>query len=68
MNLEGLLARVEQIQYNMAFYGREMVIAFAAIVFGLILIKWINKGISAIANADRIMEFKNVNIRSKNIL
>jgi len=43
MNLEGILARIEQIQNNMALYGREMVIAFAAIVFGLILIKWINQ-------------------------
>ena len=43
MNLESILARIEQIQNNMALYGREMVIAFAAIVFGLILIKWINQ-------------------------
>jgi small conductance mechanosensitive channel len=43
--MEGLLARIQQIQNNMAFYGREMVIAFAAIVFGLILIKYINKGL-----------------------
>jgi small conductance mechanosensitive channel len=43
MILEDLLARIQQIQNNMIFYGREMVIAFAAIVFGLILIKWINQ-------------------------
>jgi len=43
MILEDLLARTQQIHDNMIFYGREMVIAFAAIVFGLILIKWINK-------------------------
>ena len=43
MNLEGILARIEQIQNNMSLYGREVVIAFAVIVFGLILIKWINQ-------------------------
>jgi small conductance mechanosensitive channel len=48
MNLETILARIEQIQNNMAFYGREMVIAFAAIVLGLILIKWINQGLKRV--------------------
>ena len=48
MILEDLLARIQQIENNMIFYGREMVIAFAAIVFGLILIKWINQGLKRV--------------------
>ena len=43
MILENLLARIQQMQSNMALYGREVVIALAVIVFGMILIKWINQ-------------------------
>jgi len=43
--MEGFIANIEQMENTMALYGREMVIAFAVIVLGLILIKWINQGL-----------------------
>jgi small conductance mechanosensitive channel len=43
--MEGLAARIEQMENTMTTYGQEMVIAFAVIVLGLILIKWINQGL-----------------------
>ncbi|MBW1752337.1 MAG: hypothetical protein JRJ46_04385, partial [Deltaproteobacteria bacterium] len=64
MNLEGLLARIEQIQNNMAFYGREMVIALAAIVFGLILIKWINQGLKRVFSKLPISSAKGATARN----
>ncbi|MGD9234745.1 MAG: mechanosensitive ion channel family protein [Desulfobacterales bacterium] len=43
--MEGFSAKIAQIESTMSLYGREVVIAFAMIVLGLILIKWINLGL-----------------------
>lgn len=43
--MEGLAASIEQMENTMALYGKEMVIAFAVIVIGLILLKWANQGL-----------------------
>jgi small conductance mechanosensitive channel len=43
--MEGLAASIEQMENTMSLYGKEMVIGFAVIVLGLILIKWINQGL-----------------------
>jgi len=43
--MEGLAASIEQMENTMTTYGREIVIAFAVIVIGLILIKWTNQGL-----------------------
>jgi small conductance mechanosensitive channel len=46
--MEALLERIQNIEQTMAFYGREIVVAFAVIVLGLILIKWINQGLKRV--------------------
>lgn len=43
--MDGFSAKMEEIARLMSLYGREVVHAFAIIVLGLILIKWINKGL-----------------------
>ena len=64
MNLESLLARIELIQNNMALYGREVVIAFAVIVFGLILIKWINQRLKRVFSKLPISSAKGATARN----
>jgi len=64
MNLEDILARIEHIQNNMSLYGREVVIAFAAIVFGLILIKWINQGLKRVFSKLPISSAKGATARN----
>jgi hypothetical protein len=46
--MEGFSIKIAQIESTMSLYGREVVIAFAVVVFGLILIKWINKGLKRV--------------------
>jgi small conductance mechanosensitive channel len=46
--MEGFFAKLDQFNSTMSLYGREVVIAFALIVFGLILIKWINQGLKRV--------------------
>lgn len=43
--MDGLIKSIEQMENTMSLYGKEMVIGFAIIVLGLILIKWINLGL-----------------------
>jgi small conductance mechanosensitive channel len=43
--MDGFSVKIAQIESTMSLYGREVMIAFAVIVFGLILIKWINQGL-----------------------
>lgn len=43
--MEGFSAKIAQMESAMSIYGRELLIAFAILVFGLILIKWINQGL-----------------------
>jgi len=43
--MEGLLAKIQETENFMAFYGWKLVTASAIIVFGLILIKLINQGL-----------------------
>ena len=41
--MEGYSAKIAQLESTMSLYGRDIVIAFAVIILGLILIKWINQ-------------------------
>ncbi len=43
--MEGFSAKIARMESTMSLYGRDIVIAFAVIVLGLILIKWINQGL-----------------------
>ena len=43
--MEGFSVKIAKLESTMSLYGREVVIAFAVVVFGLILIKWINQGL-----------------------
>jgi small conductance mechanosensitive channel len=43
--MEGFSVKLAQMESTMSLYGREVLIAFAIVVFGLILIKWINQGL-----------------------
>ena len=43
--MEGFSIKIAKLESTMSLYGREVVIAFAVVVFGLILIKWINQGL-----------------------
>ena len=62
--MEGLIARIEQMEKTMASYGKEMVIAFAIIVLGLILIKWINQGLKKAFSKLPISPAKGATIRN----
>ena len=46
--MEGFSIKIAKLESTMSLYGREVVIAFALIVFGLILIKWINQGLKRV--------------------
>ena len=43
--MEGFSIKIAKLESTMSLYGREVLIAFAIVVFGLILIKWINQGL-----------------------
>ena len=62
--MEGFSAKIAQIESTMSLYGREWVIAFAAFVFGLILIKWINKGLKRAGTKVPISPAKGATIRN----
>jgi len=46
--MEGFSVKIAQLESTMSLYGREVLIAFAIVVFGLILIKWINQGLKRV--------------------
>ena len=46
--MEGFSIKIAKLESTMSLYGREVLIAFAIVVFGLILIKWINKGLKRV--------------------
>lgn len=62
--MEDLLARIQEIEGALAFYGDEMLIAFAVIVLGLILIKWINQGLKRIGSKLPISPAKGATARN----
>lgn len=62
--MEGFSVKIAQIESTMSLYGREWVIAFAAFVFGLILIKWINKGLKRAGTKVPISPAKGATIRN----
>jgi small conductance mechanosensitive channel len=64
MIVEDLLARIQQFQSNMALYGREIVIALAVIVFGMILIKWINQRLKHVFKKLPITPAKGATVRN----
>ena len=64
MILKDLLARIQQFQSNMALYGREAVIALAVIVFGMILIKWINQRLKHVFKKLPITPAKGATVRN----
>ena len=64
MIVEDLLARIQQFQSNMALYGREIVIALAVIVFGMILIKWINQRLRHVFKKLPITPAKGATVRN----
>ena len=62
--MEGFSAKIAQIESTMSLYGREVVIAFAVIVLGLILIKWINQGLKRAFKKLPISPAKGATIRN----
>lgn len=62
--MEALLSRIQEMENTMAFYGREMLIAFAVIVLGLILIKWINQGLKRVFSKLPISPAKGATVRN----
>lgn len=62
--MDNLLARIKELENTMAFYGREMVIAFAVIVLGLILIKWINQGLKKVFSKLPITPARGATVRN----
>lgn len=62
--MEGFSAKIAQIESTMSLYGREVVIAFAVIVFGLILIKWINQGLKRVFSKMPISAAKGATVRN----
>jgi small conductance mechanosensitive channel len=61
--MEGFYAKIAQIESTMSLYGREIVVAFAVIVFGLILIKWINQGLKRVLRNLSISPAKGATVR-----
>jgi small conductance mechanosensitive channel len=62
--MEGFSVKIAQLESAMSLYGREVVIAFAVIVFGLILIKWINKGLKHVFRKLPISPAKGATVRN----
>ena len=62
--MESLFARIQKLEGTMGLYGREIVIAFAVIVFGLILIKWTNHGLKRVFRKLPMSPSKGATIRN----
>lgn len=62
--MEGFSVKIAQMESTMSLYGREVVIAFAVIVFGLILIKWINQGLKRVFKKLPISPAKGATVRN----
>lgn len=62
--MDELLARIQNMEQTMAFYGREIVIAFAVIVLGLILIKRINLGLKRVFSKLPISPARGATVRN----
>jgi small conductance mechanosensitive channel len=62
--MENLLARIQEMENAMMFYGKEMVIALAMIVAGLIIIKWINQGLKNLMSKMPIDAAKGATVRN----
>jgi small conductance mechanosensitive channel len=44
MDMENLLARINQLEATMVSYGHTVIVALVIVIAGLILIKWVNRG------------------------
>ena len=62
--MEGLLAKIQEIENTMALYGSKLVITFAVIVFGLILIKLINQGLRPVLRKLPISPHRGATLRN----
>jgi len=62
--MEGFSAKIAQMESTMSVYGQEVMIAFAVIVFGLILIKWINQGLKRVFRKLPISPAKGATVRN----
>jgi small conductance mechanosensitive channel len=62
--MDGFSAKIAQLESTMSLYGREVVIAFAVVVFGLILIKWINQGLKSVFRKLPISPAKGATVRN----
>jgi len=62
--MEGYSAKIAQLESTMSLYGRDIVIAFAVIILGLILIKWINQGLKRAFRKLPISPAKGATIRN----
>ena len=62
--MEGFSAKIAQIESTMSLYGREVVIACAIVVLGLILIKWINQGLKKAFRKLPISSAKGATVRN----
>ena len=62
--MDGFSVKIAQLESTMSLYGREVVIAFAVVVFGLILIKWINQGLKRVFIKLPISPAKGATIRN----
>ena len=62
--MEGYSAKIAQLESTMSLYGRDIVIAFAVIILGLILIKWINQGLKRAFKKLPISPAKGATIRN----
>lgn len=62
--MEGFSVKIAQIESTLSLYGREVLIAFAVIVLGLILIKWINQGLKRVFKNLPISPAKGATVRN----
>ena len=62
--MEGFSVKIAQMESTMSLYGREVLIAFAIVVFGLILIKWINQGLKRVLIKLPISPAKGATVRN----
>ena len=62
--MEGFSIKIAKLESTMSLYGREVLIAFAIVVFGLILIKWINQALKRVFMKLPISPAKGATVRN----
>jgi small conductance mechanosensitive channel len=64
MDMDDLLARIEQLEATMMSYGQSMMVALVIVIAGIVAVKWTNRGLKQIFSKMAISPNKGVMVRN----